>query len=155
MLAGLGLKVGLVIVLAYLCALMVRKVAQRRGALKIGAGVLRVVETAALGPNRGLHIVSVGNRAFLVGSTPEQFSLLGEVSEVSEVTQLTEAHPAVGRLAGRLRQWFSRPAPGVPTSDPVMDRLRAGADALRERSTQAAPRFDSALRAAIDEASRR
>lgn len=101
MLVGLGLKLGLVITLAYLCALAVRKVAQRRGALKIGGGLLRVIESAALAPNRGLHIVAVGNRAFLVGSTPEQFSVLGEVSDVAEVAKLAETERTSATLADR------------------------------------------------------
>ena len=155
MLVGLGLKLGLVITLAYLCALAVRKVAQRRGAVRIGRGVLRVVESAALAPNRGLHIVAVGNRAFLVGSTPEQFSVLGEVSDVAEVMNLTEAERTSGTLADRLRQWLGRQAPGAASRDPLIERVRAGAQSLRERATQSAPRFDKTLQAAIDEASRR
>jgi flagellar biogenesis protein FliO len=154
---GLGLKLGVVILLAYLCALAVRKVAQRRGALKIGGGgVLRVVESAALAPNRGLHIVSVGSRAFLVGSTPEQFSVLGEVSDVAEVAGLADAdQPTAGGLAGRLRQWLNRQTPPAASRDPLVERLRRGAEFLRDRAARPDSRFDQTLQAAINEAQRR
>jgi flagellar biosynthetic protein FliO len=157
MLVGLGLKLGLVIILAYLCALAVRKVGQRRGALRIGSGVLRVVESAALAPNRGLHIVAVGKRAFLVGSTPEQFSVLGEVSDVAEVSRLTEAQESTGTLAGRLRQWLGREPRGgrAASRDPLIERMQAGAESLRGLATHSTPRFDNALQAAIDDAHRR
>jgi flagellar biogenesis protein FliO len=155
MAVGLGFKLGLVVLLAYLCALLVRKVAQRRGALKVGGGVLRVVESAALAPNRGLHIVAVGNRAFLVGSTPEQFSVLGEVSDVAQVAELVKEADASDTLADRLREWLHRQKPSARSRDPLVEQLRSGADSLRDRATQRQSQFDNTLQAAIDEASRR
>jgi flagellar protein FliO/FliZ len=41
---------------------------------------IRVVETTGLGPKKALHIVEVGRQRFLIGSTPEQVTLLAQVT---------------------------------------------------------------------------
>ena len=44
-----------------------------------GSGRLRVVERVALGPDRALVLVRAGGRVFLVGSAPQQLTLLAEL----------------------------------------------------------------------------
>lgn len=41
---------------------------------------IRIVETVHLGPRRAVHLVQVGNRRFLIGSTNENIRKLAEVT---------------------------------------------------------------------------
>jgi flagellar biogenesis protein FliO len=42
---------------------------------------INVIETVSLGPRKLMHIVSVGSKQFLLGSTPENIRLLAEITE--------------------------------------------------------------------------
>ena len=42
---------------------------------------INVRETVHLGPNKTVHIIEVGEKSFLVGSTPENISMLADVTE--------------------------------------------------------------------------
>jgi len=41
---------------------------------------IRIVETAHLGPRRAVHLIEVGGRRFLIGSTNENIRKLAEVT---------------------------------------------------------------------------
>ncbi len=71
---GAIIMVGLLGVIAWIA---VKKFMPRMGLQ--GGKRLQVQETAFLGPKKCLHLVKVGEQEFLVGSTPEQVSLLSEV----------------------------------------------------------------------------
>lgn len=67
----------LVVVAAWACTRFVgRRFSAGAGA---GSGRLRVVERVALGPDRALVLVRAGGRVFLVGSAPQQLTLLAEL----------------------------------------------------------------------------
>jgi flagellar biogenesis protein FliO len=92
-------------------------------------GALRIVESAALAPNRALHIVAVGRRAFLLASSPSQITMLGEVT--SELpSDEAEALPCPAPFASVLARLVSPEA--------ICDRrsgwLDAAASALRREA---------------------
>jgi len=54
---------------------------QARHGWRPGRGKLRVMETAALGQSRAVHLIAVGQRTLLVASTPGQVVMLADVTE--------------------------------------------------------------------------
>jgi flagellar protein FliO/FliZ len=44
-------------------------------------GHMKVLESVNLGPNRSVHLVRVGEKVLVVGSTPEQVNTLGEIDD--------------------------------------------------------------------------
>lgn len=57
------------------------------GGLAGGQGVIRVSDTVRMGPRKAVHLVRVGQRAFLVGSGQDSFTLLAEVSDSVDKVQ--------------------------------------------------------------------
>jgi flagellar biogenesis protein FliO len=49
--------------------------------------ILRIAESAFLGPNRGLHLVLVGKKLFLIGQSEREMNLLAELDDEELVTQ--------------------------------------------------------------------
>lgn len=113
---GVGDWVGLVLRLALVLGVIWGAVAAMRWYVRRTQGVgsrgalaaLEVLETHALGPNRALHLVRLGDRAVLVGATPERITSLMTVDDPEEVRRLTERPETSGRrslsasLAGSL-----------------------------------------------------
>jgi len=123
--ADLTLKLVLVLVFAYLSVWALKRVSQRRGRLLPGRGSMRIVETTSLAPNRGLHLVAVGQRVFMIGSTPENISVLGEVSDVAELSQRLEAKAEKPAFAAQLQALFKRSQPNAGIGG-VIASLRDG-----------------------------
>jgi flagellar biosynthetic protein FliO len=121
MIADLVLKLALVLVAAYASVWALKKFTQRRGRLLPARGSVRILETTSLAPNRGLHLVSVGSRVFMIGSTPESINLLGEVSEVAEVSQQLEAKSEKPSFGSQLQAMFRR----TPSTSPGLPRAAA------------------------------
>lgn len=79
--AGVGVKVALAIALALTGTAAARYFQQARHGWRPGRGKLRVMETAALGQNRAVHLIAVGQRTLLVASAPGQVVMLADVSD--------------------------------------------------------------------------
>lgn len=104
---GLVSKLGLVLAMAYGAGLLLKR-ANHRSLAPRGSG-MKVVETIPLGQHRSLHVVSVGNRRLLVGATPQQIGLIGDVTR-----DLRTAAPADTAPAAPLA---SHPGTDVPADD--------------------------------------
>jgi len=127
----LALKLVLVLILAYVCMLGLKKFSQRRIAASGKGASLRVMDTIGLAPNRQLHIVALGDRAFLIGSTPDSISLISDVSQV---------------------EGMSGPAKGTPSAEPVdpafsrrLKELMKVAPARQRQDTGVGPRLTQAV----------
>jgi flagellar biosynthetic protein FliO len=72
---SLVLVIGLGLVAAY----VLRRIGPRL--CQIPGKQIRVVETTALGPKKALHVVEVGPQRFLIGSTPDQVTMLAVLSQ--------------------------------------------------------------------------
>ena len=90
---GLSAKLGLVLIVIWLAVVAMRWYVRRVNGVDGAASgrQLRVLETKALAPNRSLHLVRVGNRAVLLGVTPERINQLTEIDDPEEVERLTAA----------------------------------------------------------------
>lgn len=120
---GLLAKLGLVLALAYGASLGLRRL--QAGKLSLGprSEHLKVVETVPLGQNRSLHVIAVGSRHLLVGSTPQQVGLLGDVTRDLRLGSPTAPEPAPERtddFTARLLQLLHRaPAAGAANAVPA------------------------------------
>ena len=91
------LKLAVILVLVYVGLLLYKQYfMHKRGstATATAAGsakpqkLIYILETIALGQQRSLHLVQVGGRVLIVGATPQQMTLLGDVTEDAEVRRL-------------------------------------------------------------------
>ena len=114
MLAGVGLEVVLAIVLGLGATALARHLHQTRRGWRSQGRSLRVLETQSLAQNRAVHLIAVGRRALLVSSTPEQISLLsdvtGEVELPVEETKTAPVYPFSALLTRFLSLRMPRPA---------------------------------------------
>jgi flagellar biosynthetic protein FliO len=74
------IALGIVLLLAWIT---LRLLAGRMAGLGTGGKNIRVIETMPLGPKRSLHIVEVGEKVFLVGSSDGGITLLSELDRAS------------------------------------------------------------------------
>jgi flagellar biogenesis protein FliO len=81
------LSLAIVLIVAYIVMNILKKIyngdIRLPGNIKISEssvkrGLIRVVETASLGQGRMLYLITVEKRAFLVASSGQQFTLIGE-----------------------------------------------------------------------------
>ncbi|PKN78086.1 MAG: hypothetical protein CVU47_12750, partial [Chloroflexi bacterium HGW-Chloroflexi-9] len=129
---GLGDWVGLVLRLGLVLGVIWGAVAAMRWYVRRTQGVggrgalaaLEVIETHALGPNRALHLVRLGDRAVLVGATPERITSLMTVDDPEEVRRLSERPEASSR-----RSLSASPAGSLSGAASTLAGSRANADA--------------------------
>ena len=119
----LRLAIGLIVVVGLIAAVwfvMKRVQRSRYPALEEkGPALIDVVTTTALGPNRALHLVRVGEELVLVGSTDHSVTGLARLG-VEESAALVDLAPAGPRFGS---------GTGVPGGPGVDDRARAAATA--------------------------
>lgn len=77
------------------------------------AGRIDVLEATHLAPNRSLYLVEVGGKVVLVGSTPNQFTSITEITDPAVVDQLRTAHTTAGQSA----------TPGIATFQQYLSTL--------------------------------
>jgi flagellar biosynthetic protein FliO len=95
-------KLALVLGIAYLSIYALRGLMGRQPAISGQKGRLKVLESATLGPNRAVHLVRVGNKILVLGSTPDQITAIGEVDDVDAVAQVSA--PVAQAFAGHLAE---------------------------------------------------
>ncbi|MEI6519924.1 MAG: flagellar biosynthetic protein FliO [bacterium] len=100
------LSLAIVLIVAYIVMNILKKIyngdIRLPGNMKIPEssvkhGLIRVVETASLGQGRTLYLITVEKRAFLVASSGQQFTLIGEFVDEewqSNLTSNTSGTPA-------------------------------------------------------------
>ena len=126
MLIGLVVKLGLVLGIAYLGALGLKRLSGLKGAAPRSEGALKIIETTSLGANRWLHIVAIGEQAYLISSTPQQTALLAELKD-SPALQQALSKPQEANFAGKLGQLL------VPATDAPSAGLSGASNFLAEK----------------------
>ena len=127
---GLGVRLGAVLIVILLAVMAMRWYVRRTsgGGSGNNGRRLQVLETRALGPNRSLHLIRLGNRAVLLGVTPERINQLLEINEPEEVERLAapvdggdgyarsirSIVDGMGNSISRLRTPRRGPTPGTP-----------------------------------------
>jgi flagellar biosynthetic protein FliO len=79
-------KTAIVVALLYGVLWFGKKLSSRAGAAPGGAGI-QVVQSVHLGPGRSVHLLVVGGRTLLVGSTSHQVSFLSDLGMVDDQPQ--------------------------------------------------------------------
>ena len=152
---NLILRLALVLIVIWFAIMAMRWWVRRmNGGMAGGSGHLQVVETRALGPNRSLQLVRLGNRAVLLGVTSERISSVLEIDDPLEVDRLTRPiaqddsptsfRDAVSRL-GSLTKWRpvierKRSAPAPRNRAPIGGRALATVPRRRGRWARVARR---------------
>lgn len=77
----MGTKLLGVLAFIALLAWLLARVALRGGAVPFRGGRLRVLESVALGPSRGVYLVRAGGRLLVLGVTPQQVTPLAVLPE--------------------------------------------------------------------------
>jgi flagellar biosynthetic protein FliO len=80
---GLIFKLALVLGLVYLTVLGLKKFTTLKTPAARPGQHIRVLENSMLAANRSLHIVEIGSRKIVIGSTPNQVSMIAELPEES------------------------------------------------------------------------
>jgi flagellar biosynthetic protein FliO len=128
---GLGLRLALVVAVIWGVVWAMRWYVRRMNGGPAGSGrLLHVVETRALGPNRSLQLVRLGDHAVLLGVTPDRINALLSLDDPDEVERLTEVaeqpaavsgvvDAAIARLGGSLARFGGRRGSPRPAAAPA------------------------------------
>lgn len=164
---GLVWRLALVAGIVYVSIFVLRKFVARSSRVRSESGALKVLETIGLGSNRLVYLLEAGDRVLVVGSTPNQVSLLAELSD-PEVTAALRTNadresPKIASLGDLMRQYGgsmvqrmaarggrdegeARARGGFDTGEltPVLQQLLATQEAIaqearRVRAQEAAP----------------
>jgi len=129
LIAGVVLKLAFVIVLVWVCAKAMRSLSMRSYRGRAGAR-MAVLDSLALGPNRGLYIVRAAGRYLLLGVTNERIDVLSELPP--------DAVPDDAEAEGHFGGMLDRLLGGDPTAPTrVGSLLDRTAQHLRRRAQEA------------------
>lgn len=153
---GLVLRLALVLGVIWAAVLGMRWYVRRmtgQAGPRAGGRALEVIETRTLAPNRSLHLVRLGDRAVLIGVTPERITSLLAVDDPDEVQGFLDQPEGSGRrplasmLAGLGAMTSRTPAGARPRARQamgLMDLLRGAAGRRRTARPAAAPSASAA-----------
>lgn len=97
------LKLGLVLVLMYVCLYVFRRLKFSTNGLSHRQ--LAILETLHLSPHQKLHLVQAGSKVLLIGATDDHLSVLSEV-EMKDIPLGVQAESKVELMPGRQnKQW--------------------------------------------------
>lgn len=146
---GLIVRLGLVLLVVWGGIVAMRWYSRKMNGPGGSARHLQVLESRALGPNRALHLIRLGDRAVLIGVTQERINALLEIEDPAEVERLAAEfdEPSVPRpfasMLGGLGATLMRLRPaGSPVTDPreaqieEVQRAIARARSEREEATE-------------------
>ncbi len=78
---GMIAKLAVVLALAYLAILGLKKLNLSNASAPFNPSKIRVIESTTIAANRNLHLISVGGKKMLIASTPSQVNLISEFDE--------------------------------------------------------------------------
>ncbi len=91
-LGDMAVKLALVVALVYATVWFLRRYVGAAGGRSSGRkSSLQVLESQYLAPQRAIHLIAVGGKVLVVGSTPTQISFLSEITEPDQVESLRTA----------------------------------------------------------------
>jgi flagellar biogenesis protein FliO len=144
-LAGLWLviKLAIVVGLIYLTVFLLKLLMSRKPLTlgRVTQGEIQVLETVALGSNRALHLVAVGEQRLLLASTTNNVHLLCDVEQENASPPVT-ASPAVSLNGNGASATFSAALRtlqevadhnGTPLEEPLPSSKKDGRTKLREK----------------------
>lgn len=131
----MGVKLLLVIGLVYATLLGLRWLQKFKNPMSDGGATIQVLETVGLAPGRSLHLIVVGEKTLLLGSTEQNISLLSELADAH--IPLPEEEPSA--FETQLSQTeIAFPAdeipaePGVPPWQATLSQLHHNVQSMRQ-----------------------
>jgi flagellar biosynthetic protein FliO len=112
-LAGdIAIKLLLVLGLFFVAVRLLKPLASGTAAMA-SHGLITVLGTVPLGPQRQVYLLEVGDRVLVVGATSQQLTTLTEITDPEVVerfrgTQRAAASPFAEQLSGLVEQWAPR-----------------------------------------------
>ncbi len=109
----MGLKLGIVVLLLLGTLWLIRYVRRRRGqpaAAKVGVGFAEILDTTELSVGQHVHLLDLGDRVLVLGSTAQQVSSLAEITDRDEIeslrrrTGLRKTRSFAGVLSGAIER---------------------------------------------------
>lgn len=129
--ASFILKLGLVLVLAYLTILGLKRFSVLRGSSLCSSQRIKVIENSSLGASKMLHLVEIGPKRLLLASTQNQVSLLAELQpeDLPEISSPVETGGFKEQLA-----MFLGVTPGTDTTESnIAQMLRQSTACLQDK----------------------
>ena len=105
--AGLAVKLAIVLGLIYLTVLGLRYFGNRTRRAVMGDSAISVLEKTPLAQNRELYLVDVADRVLLIGATTTNISMLTEITDPDAIEDLR-----------------NRPQPALPSAEPFLNYLK-------------------------------
>ncbi|HEX2954009.1 MAG TPA: flagellar biosynthetic protein FliO [Bacillota bacterium] len=126
-----------VIIVAYYATRWIAKYA--KGAGNSHGRLIKIAESVYLGPNRGLHLILVGKKLYLIGQADLGLSILAEIEDEELIAQAVEHAGETGGTASMnsfgqyLQTFMARDAKHPFLSMASADQLKAHLDRIRSR----------------------
>ncbi len=134
---GLLWRLALVGGIIYASIFLLRKFVNRSSRIRSDSGALQVLETIGLGSNRLVSLVEAGDLILVVGSAPNQVTLLAELSDPEVVAGLRgsadQSSPGVATLGEMMRKFGQSAVQRVVTRDVTSDVTGDAASQPAER----------------------
>jgi len=129
--ASFILKLGLVLVLAYVTILGLKRFSLLRGSSLCGSQRIKVIENSPLGASKMLHLVEIGPKRLLLASTQSQVSLLAELrpEDLPEIS----APAGVGGFKDQLAMFLGATPGTDATESNIAQMLRESAACLQDK----------------------
>jgi len=128
---GLIFKLALVLGLMYLTILGLKKFTNLKTPAARPGQHIRVLENSMLAANRSLHIVEIGSRKIVLGSTPNQVSMIAELPEESQQDKPAEEFGFKNHLVSLLNG--KKPPVERETARTVAQMLRESNEYLQDK----------------------
>ncbi len=137
-LVGVLLKVGIVAVLLGASLWLLRRYAGTSTRAAGRTGAVHIADTIPIAQGRAIYVVDLGDRALVVGATPQQFNLLGEMTDPATLAKLRSAPERSAPSLTGLPQRFTAALQGFTAARAAQGGQPADAPARRVAGSAAA-----------------
>ena len=132
----MGVKLLLVIGLVYATLMGLRWLQKFKNPMGNGGATIQVLETVGLAPGRSLHLVVVGEKTLLLGSTEQNIAMLSELADahisLPEEASAPEAPSAFEKELSQVETVLPDEPMAVPAWQATMDRLHHDVQSMRQ-----------------------
>lgn len=131
---SLSIRIGAILVVIWASVVAMRWYVRRMNGEANGGmtRAMQIVETRVLGPNRALHLVRIGDRAVLIGATPERINALMEIDQPDQLEQIFAGRPDSTPRPGTALFAGLASLPGIVSGMRASMSGRAGVAALSQ-----------------------
>ncbi|MCB0191862.1 MAG: flagellar biosynthetic protein FliO [Anaerolineae bacterium] len=135
--SALVFKLAFVLGMIYLVMRGLRWLQKNQQSTDGNGAAIRILETTGLAPGRNLHLIVVGEKTLLIGTTEQQFTLLAELDNIIPPLQDDEEVKASASLFEEVLQKQQQPQTALSVDwDTALNGLRTGIQRFRESVTE-------------------